>query len=227
MGGLQKTLFLCKNAKVHLTKNYEIEWGLFNGAVGTVVDILYDNNRPTAEDLPRVVFVDFQKYSGPPFLMDHPTIVPLIPTKQLTDCKCCTRVQLPLRLGWGTTIHSCQGLTIGSSEPNRHIIINPGTRQFESLNPGALYVCVSRAKTAGNDEIPPDFAWNKNILVTEDRLCHQVNSYSKKARDREIIRLNKLAQITTKTKCNLHSKKVFEKLKKIINKIKIHVDIEQ
>jgi hypothetical protein len=42
-------------------------------------------------------------------------------------------------------------MTIGKGEPNQYIVINPGTRAFESRNPGALFVALSRAKSAGND----------------------------------------------------------------------------
>jgi hypothetical protein len=48
--------------------------------------------------------------------------------------------------------------------------------QFESRNPGALFVALSRAKSAGNDFVDPDFAWHSSVLVNEDRLCHVVKS---------------------------------------------------
>jgi hypothetical protein len=42
-------------------------------------------------------------------------------------------------------------MTIGEGESNRYIVINPRSRKFESNNPGALYVVLYRAKTAGGD----------------------------------------------------------------------------
>jgi hypothetical protein len=45
----------------------------------------------------------------------------------------------------------------GDNEPNRYIIINPGTKQFESRNAGALFVALSRAKSAGDLHTDPDF----------------------------------------------------------------------
>ena len=193
-GGLLKDLYICKGAKVHLTVNIQIDFGLFNGAAGVVIDILYeDGHRPGGEHLPVVVYVDFPKYTGPAYIEEYPTIVPITPVMRRLDCGCCTRTQLPARLGWGTTIHRCQGMTIGKSEMNRYIVINPGTRKFESMNPGALYIAMSRAKTAGNDHDDPDFAWNSNILVNEDRLCHKVATPTTMARDKEIERLHKLA----------------------------------
>jgi hypothetical protein len=44
-------------------------------------------------------------------------------------------------------------MTIGDGESSRYIVINPGTRKFESLNPGALFVALSRAKTAGGHKL--------------------------------------------------------------------------
>ena len=47
-GGLLPLLYLCRDSKVMLTVNLKAAWGLFNGAVGTVVDIAYsDGSRPT------------------------------------------------------------------------------------------------------------------------------------------------------------------------------------
>ena len=55
---------------------------------------------------------------------------------------------IPVKPGWATTIHKCQGMTIGQSEPFNYIVINPGAMSFESRNPGALFVALSRAKSA-------------------------------------------------------------------------------
>jgi hypothetical protein len=58
-------------------------------------------------------------------------------------------------------------MTIGEGEPNRYIVINPGTQSFESRNPGALFVALSRAKCSGNNTNDPDFAWHPSILETK------------------------------------------------------------
>ena len=41
--GLLSLLYLCRESKVMLTVNLKAAWGLFNGAVGTVVDIAYSD----------------------------------------------------------------------------------------------------------------------------------------------------------------------------------------
>lgn len=76
-------------------------------------------------------------------------------------------------------------MTIGEGEVNRYIIINPGTRAFESRNPGALFVALSKAKSTGRDNSYPDFAWHPYILINEDRVCHKVNTPTTVAREQK------------------------------------------
>lgn len=130
------------------------------------------------------------------------------------DCRYhyCKRKQIPLRLGWATTIHRCQGMTIGEGEVNRYIIINPGTRAFESRNPGALFVALSKAKSTGRDNSDPDFAWHPSILINEDRVCHKVSTPTTLAREQEIRRIENIAQQTTKAYENLNDDPVLDTL---------------
>lgn len=61
---------------------------------------------------------------------------------------------------------------MGDGETNRkYVVIHPGTRSFESRNPVALFVVLSRAKSDGTDNTDPDFAV---VVVNQDRLCHAV-----------------------------------------------------
>ena len=78
-GGLLLLLYLCHENKVMLMVNLKATC-LFNGAVGTVVDILYNaGSRPTDDPapLPDVVFVWFPGYMGPPYMEEDPTLVPV------------------------------------------------------------------------------------------------------------------------------------------------------
>ena len=58
-------------------------------------------------------------------------------------------------------------------------------------NPGALFVALSRAKTAGGPEKDSDFAWHPSVSVNEDRLCHVVRTATTFARRTEINSLAK------------------------------------
>jgi hypothetical protein len=87
-------------------------------------------------------------------------------------------------------------MTNGDGVSSRYIVINPGTRKFESLNPGAFFVALSRAKTAGGHETAPDFAWHPSILVNTDRLYHNVDTPTTRARQAEILRIKTLSNET-------------------------------
>ena len=198
-GGLQRSLYLCKMAKVMLTTNLAVSYGLYNGATGTIKDIIFKNGKQDNEQ-PDVVIVHFPKYKGPPFIEEHPNLIPIVPIERRADCSChkCKRTQLPLRLGWACTIHKCQGITVGEGEANRYIVIHPGSTSFESRNPGLLFVALSRAKSAGSSTQDPDFAWHPSVLVNEDRLCHKVITPVTVARTKEIERIKNLYLQTKK-----------------------------
>ncbi|XP_073231632.1 uncharacterized protein [Porites lutea] len=170
-GGLLPLLYLCRDSKVMLVVNLKADWGLYNGAVGTVVDIVYkDGRRPTDDPapVPDVVLVRFPGYRGPPYINEDPTVVPIVPVSRSTECTCqCKRLQVPLRLAWGTTIHKCQGMTVGAGE-------------------------AFRAKSAGGEGRDPDFAFHEDVLINNDRF-RPVDTPTTRARAVEIERLHALA----------------------------------
>ena len=191
-GGLLPLLYLSRDSKVMLVVNLKADWGLFNGAVGTVVNIVYrDGHRPTDDSapVPDVVLVRFPGYRRPPYINEDPTVVPIVPVSRSTDCACrCKRLQVPLRLAWGTTIHKCQGMTVGAGEAFRYVVVHPGDHGFEARNPGALFVALSRAKSAGGEGRDPDFAFHEDVLINNDRF-RPVDTPTTRARAVEIERL--------------------------------------
>jgi DNA helicase Pif1, 2B domain len=62
--GLEKEILLAKGAKVMLTRNLWTSKGLVNGAQG-VVKIWFDQGSNVHSHLPAVVFVQFDRCSGP------------------------------------------------------------------------------------------------------------------------------------------------------------------
>jgi len=65
---------LCRGAMVRIIdKNFIPRWGLFNNAIGTVVDIVFKpGNDPNNGDLPLYVVVHFKHYQGPAWCMNNP-----------------------------------------------------------------------------------------------------------------------------------------------------------
>ena len=74
-GGTESVLLL---AKVMLTYNIWHLTGLCNGATGTITDILYTHGfKPP--NLPTAALVNFNHYTGPPFIEEHPKSLPITP----------------------------------------------------------------------------------------------------------------------------------------------------
>ncbi len=84
MSGLEPVVFLAKGARVMLTMNLWSSIGLCNGATGTVVDIIYQNNHQPP-DLPIGVIVEFENYRGPVFTENQPLCVPICPITVTSD----------------------------------------------------------------------------------------------------------------------------------------------
>jgi len=152
---------ICRGAKVQLkNRNFRPEYGLFNGSMGEVKEIIYEPLlSPVSGDLPTFVLVDFPKYTGPPFLIEHPTYVPIPTVSKLCIHHCCQIQFLPLELCYAKTIHTFQGQNAGPVLPGQppnavaRIIVDPGTKQFEGNNPGLSYTIVSRATTMGKTKL--------------------------------------------------------------------------
>ena len=78
MSGLEPVVFLAKGARVMLTVNLWASVGLCNGATGTVIDFIFQNNhQPPA--LPVAVIVQFENYRGPSFNDTQLSHVPICP----------------------------------------------------------------------------------------------------------------------------------------------------
>ncbi|CAB3985549.1 ATP-dependent DNA helicase PIF1 [Paramuricea clavata] len=180
MSGLEPVVFLAKGARVMLTMNLWSSVGLCNGATGTVVDIIYQNNHQPP-DLPIAVIVEFENYRGPVFNENQPLCIPICPitvTSQ-TEIGFHERQQLPLRLAWALTIHKSQGLTL----PKAWIDIGKSERTA-----GVSYVAISRVKSLASCVIEP---------MTYERLTSLKSSANLQYRLEEENRLDQLAQATS------------------------------
>ena len=152
------TIYIAVNSKVELRgKNINPQFGLYNGASGIVVDIVFNNNQsPNTAHLPRYVLVRFHSYTGPAFLEHDPNIVPIVPITTMCSKKCCKRTTIPLQLCYATTIHKFQGRSAGpvshGQPPNEHhrVVVHCGSRNFEAKHCGLTYTSMSRATSLGD-----------------------------------------------------------------------------
>ncbi|GFH54205.1 hypothetical protein CTEN210_10681 [Chaetoceros tenuissimus] len=150
---------LARGARVSLTQNKWAIKGLFNGSLGTVVDVRFEKGcSPLLGDLPLFVIVDFDNYIGPPWDKDNPTYVPIPMHVKKEDrtkgnCKCCQIEFVPLEIAFARTLHKVQGQSIGGDNPVKIMVFHLGKSSFEGNNPGLLYTGISRATSMGANDI--------------------------------------------------------------------------
>ena len=145
---------ICRGARVQLTgKNFEPDWGLYNGSIGTVKEIVFNkNSNPLDGTQPEYVIVDFPQYCGPQWMESEKTWVPIPVVEMSCSKRCCQLQYIPLSLAYAKTCHTFQGQSVGKNCPISCIIVQPGTRDFEGKCPGLFYVFLSRATDIGSQE---------------------------------------------------------------------------
>lgn len=112
--GLENVLYIGKGCKVMLKKNLWTKMGLVNGAIGHVVDLLYEENSSYPNAVPDVILCEFPSYKGPKFIKDT-CIVPIAAVTNSWDQdkgRGCSRTQFPLQVCYACTVHKSQGLTL-------------------------------------------------------------------------------------------------------------------
>ncbi|KAE8751258.1 hypothetical protein FOCC_FOCC002086 [Frankliniella occidentalis] len=135
--GLPPVLYLSKCSRVMLNINTWTEKGLVNGAMATVVDILYHENCCPPNVLPAVIICKLGNYDGP----SVDGLVPIIPvTKSWKDKsgQSCTRTQFPLTLCFVCCIHKSQSLSLQKA------YVNIGVKEMST---GISYVGITRVKS--------------------------------------------------------------------------------
>ena len=159
-----------------LIKNTWQSKGLYNGALGTVRGIVFDDNvRPPSQ--PICVLVEFDDYCGPS-LVPQCRIVPIVSETVAFDPQCGktgSRQQLPLVLGWAMTIHKSQSLTLS------HVVLGIGSKELAF---GITYVGCSRVKSYRGLAFQMSFPWERMEKVNRAKGMQAVRT--------EIARLNGL-----------------------------------
>ena len=139
--------------------------GLYNGAIGTVKDIVFKKGEtPNTGHLPLYVAVEFPSYLGHyknygGYIWDnnHPTVVPIPMVTSIDEKTNKVITFCPLVLSFARTIHTFQGQQAGPTDDKvrnaiQKIICDVGTARFESINIGLFYTALSRATTIGTSD---------------------------------------------------------------------------
>ena len=124
--GLEKTLNLCLGAKVMLKKNKDVEAGLVNGSMGTVVGL------EIKEQTVQAVEVNFHRIDRKVKIQRESCSFEVLKGIYYT------RKQFPLMLSFAITIHKSQGLSLSCA------IVDAGSSCFGC---GMVYVALSRVTT--------------------------------------------------------------------------------
>ncbi|XP_057869620.2 uncharacterized protein LOC131076453 [Cryptomeria japonica] len=127
-----------------LTTNIWTKAGLVNGALGEVVDIVYEyGSKPP--DIPAYVITRINNYTGPSWNPTYPKLVPITPISLGN------RRQIPLKMMWAIIVHKSQGLTLQKAP----IDIGATERQ------GLTFTAISKVKTLDGLRIEPGFSFER------------------------------------------------------------------
>ncbi len=111
--GLECQLLLARGARVMLRTNLWTEAGLVNSSVGTVQEIIFEENQ-SPPSLLIAILIEFDNYSGPAIIMKCKRLVLISPIRHSWKGKkgTCSCLQVPICLAWTITVHKSQGLTL-------------------------------------------------------------------------------------------------------------------
>ncbi len=147
-GRLVKELKLKIGARVMLTNNLDISDGLTNGAMGTITQFIFGDNRGQ----PHTILIKFDNskigvtaIKGSKYRHICKKSVPITPYEatfylNLGKTNKGTRIQFPLVYCWAVTVHKLQGLTLDK-------IVLDMDKSKGSFRAGQAYVGFSRVKT--------------------------------------------------------------------------------
>ena len=143
-------------------------WKAVKGAPPSIGDDLATKNAPLASELAEALacgraleqslivrltalgikFEDYVRVGDTFYQPFDPKLVIIPPiTRRSGDCHCpCERCMLPLRVAEGTTIHSLQGINVGSNKQVKRLGIDFGKSSVEQKMPGLSMVAQSRAQ---------------------------------------------------------------------------------
>ncbi|EED14664.1 conserved hypothetical protein [Talaromyces stipitatus ATCC 10500] len=140
-GNLHAEIHLSIGCRIMLLENIWTDYGLVNGAFGTVLDIVWEAGTTNPRQTPPfALLVHFDSYNGPACsLVDNTPVVPIFRSKRdfMISNINCSRTQFPITVAYAMTVHKAQGITIGRA------VLNITDPDFQL---GLTYVALSRVK---------------------------------------------------------------------------------
>lgn len=180
-GSLPSQTWLCRDMPVIMTSNVCQKWDLFNGAVGRVVDIIFrEGEGPSADGTswPRMLLVDFPRYSGPPFFEGFPHLVPVFPGK--FEEKGSSREMFPIKVGFCLTCHKAQGFTCGCGQVYERVVVNLGPESVETWGSGLGFVASSRCTSPNFLAFNGDLTGSRVERITKGKAVDKVREEDKR-----------------------------------------------
>lgn len=153
-GYFLEDLYLCEGAQIVINKNLHVDAGIYNGAKGQIVRMLFEdkNLKYLVIDLEKTRLQDSECYE------QVPKRIVLKKEKMYLDDRSNWREQFPVNLAYGMTIYKVQGQTLDK------VIIDFGKRQ---LRYGEATVAFSRTKKAEDFMLKP-FDMKKVFEMTNE-----------------------------------------------------------
>ena len=145
--GLHADIYLSKGARVMLTNNLLTPFGLVNGSMGVLHDIVWLPEEDPLTNLPCMILFKPDKYpaDGPCLFRtaDGHAIVPIVPIVPImreweVNHQKLQRTAFPIVLAYAITVHKSQGLTLD------RVVLDLTLKDFAV---GLTYVAISRARS--------------------------------------------------------------------------------
>jgi ubiquitin C-terminal hydrolase len=152
-GSMKTTTAVVRGEKHMLFKNIVPTMNLFNGSIGTVIDIVYDDNEGPVDRnaQPLFVVVDFPELewgTRTPYDPANVTHFPVAVMNEPCDNNCCQHSSIPLIPAKALSIDKAQGMTCGFLRGFERILLDFGSITGRiSRCPGLAYSALTRATT--------------------------------------------------------------------------------
>ncbi|XP_052131480.1 uncharacterized protein LOC127751653 [Frankliniella occidentalis] len=180
-GGLVPSLLLAPSCRIMLRTNLWTEQGLVNGAMGHLVDIVYDQSINPDAALPKVLMCVFDDYNGP-FLGNDSSLklvpIPIITRSWKVNGASCSRSQFPVQVAFAVTIHKWQGLTLSK------VKINIG--EGKEMCPGLSFVAISRTKALTSLLLEP-FSSRRLLNINNSKVLKAKLDFEQELKNKQLM----------------------------------------